>query len=138
MKCEICSVGSLQTYQFVVILSEFREKIMLSRKRAFDTWETQGGHIEPGETPLQAAKRELYEESGAVKYTIAPAFDYLFDNGQTRSFGMAFTAEIEELAPLPESEMEEVAFFGSLPEKLTYPEITPNLFAAASVPCRRA
>lgn len=138
MKLEICSMGSLKTYQFVVILSEYRGKIMLSRKRAFDTWETQGGHIESGETPLEAAKRELYEESGAVNYTIAPVFDYSFDNGKTRSFGMAFTAVIEELAPMPESEMEEVAFFDSLPRKLTYPEMTPGLLAAASVPCRRA
>ncbi|TMV50133.1 NUDIX domain-containing protein [Paenibacillus mesophilus] len=29
-------------------------------------WDIPGGHLEPGESPVEAMKRELYEEAGAV------------------------------------------------------------------------
>ena len=55
----------------MVVLSRYRGKILLSRHKDRDTWETQGGHIEPGETPLEAARRELRQESiggvGAIR-----------------------------------------------------------------------
>ena len=41
---------------------------------------------------------------------------------------MVFHAQIHELGPMPESEMAEVGFFEKLPENLTYPQITPELF----------
>ena len=50
-------LGSLETYKYVVVLSEYNGKILLSRHKDRTTWETQGGHIEDGETPLDAAKR---------------------------------------------------------------------------------
>ena len=43
--------------------------------------------------------------------------------------GRVFHAEIHELGPLPESEMAEVRLFDGLPENLTYPAITPELYA---------
>ena len=55
MFCEIHPLNSLGEYVFVVTLSEYRGRLLLSRHRSRDTWETQGGHIEPGETPLDAA-----------------------------------------------------------------------------------
>ena len=45
---------------------------MLGRHRERDTWEMQGGHIEANETPLEAARRELYEESGALEFIMQP------------------------------------------------------------------
>ena len=36
-----------------MILSHIDGKYLLSRHRARTTWETQGGHIELGETPLE-------------------------------------------------------------------------------------
>ena len=45
--------------------------------------------------------------------------------------GVVFIAEIDEIGALPESEMEEVAFFYQLPPNLTYPEITPVLLQKA-------
>ena len=69
-------VGTLRTYKYVVTLSTYGGKLMLSRHRQRTTWETQGGHVEPGETPMEAARRELYEESGAVRYDIRALCDY--------------------------------------------------------------
>ena len=69
-------LGTLKHYKYVVVLSEYNEKILLSRHKERKTWETQGGHIENGETPLEAAERELFEESGAVDFEIIPFYDY--------------------------------------------------------------
>ena len=77
-------VGTLPAYKYVVVLSEYQGKILLSRHKKRTTWETQGGKIEPGETPLMAAKRELYEESGAVDFEIEPLCDYWAGEVQTK------------------------------------------------------
>lgn len=118
--------GTLESYDYVVMLSRYQGKYLLSRHKERDTWELQGGHIEAGESPEQAANRELYEESGAVSFELFPLCDYSGEepgrNNDGR--GMVFEAEIRELGELPESEMADVRPFESFPENLTYPEIT--------------
>lgn len=131
MECKVCKLNELKEYKYVVILSKFQGKILLSRHKKRSTWETQGGHIEKGETPLEAAKRELFEESGAVKFSIVPVFDYWAEDDESSANGMVFIAEIDELSDIPDSEMKEVQTFLSLPDSLTYPEITPVLFDEA-------
>ena len=123
-------LGTKPPYQYVVVLSHYQGKILLSRHRNRDTWETQGGHIEPGETPEDAARRELHEESGAVAFDLKPLCDYWVWDGYHNSSagGVVFTAEIYELGTLPVCEMAEVGCFDTLPDNLTYPEITPVLF----------
>lgn len=130
MTCKTYPLNSLKQYKYVVVLSEYQGKILLSRHRKRTTWETQGGHIEPGESPMDAAKRELYEESGAVDYSITPLCDYWAGVEGTDDWanGMVFRAVIKELGYIPESEMEEVKTFDALPASLTYPAITPVLF----------
>ena len=127
--CEIYSIQELCDYRYVVILSRYRGALLLSRHRQRSTWEAQGGHIESGETPLEAAKRELYEESGAVQFTIEPLCDYRAGDGTSYSNGVVFVADVAELGPMPDSEMEETQCFLRLPESLTYPEILPKMYA---------
>lgn len=131
MNCRIYPLNELKQYKYVVVLSKHEGKILLSRHKKRLTWETQGGHIEKGETPLDAAKRELYEESGAVDYDIHPAFDYWAGDEESWANGMVFVADIRRLSPLPNSEMTEVKSFIKLPAELTYPDITPLLFEKA-------
>lgn len=130
MKCLTYPVGTLKEYKYTVILSFYQGKIMLSKHKLRDTYETQGGKIEQGETPLEGAKRELFEESGAIDFDIVPVCDYWYGNEDTgiRGNGMVFEANIKKLGNLPESEMEKIEFFNELPENLTYPLITPVLF----------
>lgn len=131
MGCKIFRVNELQKYKFVVVLSKYQGKILLSRHKNRTTWETQGGHIEPGEMPLEAAERELYEEAGAMEFDMEPVCDYCV--GEEEAGGMVFAADIRKLGDIPDSEMAEVKTFDVLPENLTYPDITPVLFAQISV-----
>lgn len=130
MICKTYGIGQLKNYKYVVILSRYEGKLLLSRHKERNTWETQGGHIEDGETPMQAAKRELYEESGAVQYEIAPLCDYWAGEPDMVDgvIGVVFVAKIMQLGNIPESEMQEVKAFTSLPENITYPSITPVLY----------
>ena len=129
LQCRIAPLGEMGNYVFVVVVSEFQGRLLLSRHRARKTWETQGGHIEAGETPLEAARRELYEESGADCFEIAPVCDYLGYDAAGQATGQVFYARITHLGPMPESEMAELRQFDQLPESLTYPQVTPQLYA---------
>ncbi len=133
MICQPYPLGTLGTYKYVVVLSQADGKLLFSRHRDRTTWETQGGHIEPGETPLDAAKRELYEESGALDFDIDAAFDYRAGDEHGHADGMVFLAHIRRLGDIPESEMAEVRTFDALPPDtmLTYPGITPTLYQYA-------
>lgn len=130
MICKTYELGSLKNYKFVVVISRYNGRVLLSRHRERSTWETQGGHIEQGEAPMDAAKRELYEESGAEEFSLSPLCDYWVENedGNNGAGGMVFTAVIYKLGKLPQSEMAEIKTFDALPENLTYPAITPVLF----------
>lgn len=131
MQCMQLPLGQAESPCFVVVLSRYRGRILLSRHARRRTWETQGGHIEPGESPEQAARRELWEESGALDYELRPLFDYWAGEDGEGKTGVVFLAEVDRLGPLPASEMAEVCEFDALPDTLTYPAITPQLFAWA-------
>ena len=129
-KCTVYPLGTFTDQKFVVILSHMNGKYLLSRHKDRVTWETQGGHIEAGETPLEAAKRELWEESGAVEYTIEPLCDYWASDDIGWATGVVFRAEITKLEAIPaESEMAQVQLFDTLPNEFTYTYITSVLFS---------
>ena len=51
-------IAELNKYKYVVICSYYEGRYMLSRHSKRTTWETQGGHIEVGETPMDAIDPE--------------------------------------------------------------------------------
>lgn len=62
LKCKLYPLNTLKTYKYTVICSYYDGNWVLSKHKKRDTYETQGGHIEAGESLLDAARRELYEE----------------------------------------------------------------------------
>lgn len=53
----------------IIILND-QNKILAGKRHAHhQTWQLPQGGIEPGETPLEALKRELEEETGLVDFT---------------------------------------------------------------------
>ena len=100
-----------------------------------DTREHPSGHIELGETPLEASKRELYEETGAVDFEFEPLCAYDINGIQNgwpfKGNGQVFFAEVHSLGALPEySEMGKIGLFDSLPDRLTYPIVRHCFFIA--------
>lgn len=131
LRCTIHPLNTLSPYKYVVICANYEGKWLMSRHKKRDTWETQGGHIEAGETPLDAARRELYEESGVDNADLYPVCDYYGYDADSHSNGVVFLAVIHHMGALPESEMKEVRLFGAMPEKMTYPNVSPVLYAEA-------
>jgi 8-oxo-dGTP diphosphatase len=115
--------GSLEDIGFVCIESKYNGKWVLCFHSFRQSWEVPGGHVEKDEMPLAAAKRELYEETGAVDYDIIPVWDFQVFNedGTLHNNGRTYFANIRSFEKLPEcSEMEKVDFFEELPENVTY------------------
>lgn len=113
--------------KYAVIASRYKGQWVYCKHKERDTFEVPGGHREQGETILECAKRELYEETGAVEFELIQIGVYSVVRGDIETFGMLFFAEISELGKLPDMEIEQVYFFDDIPEKLTYPLIQPKL-----------
>ncbi len=119
---ELGSVNEKE-YTRVVCVSKFNGKWVFSKNKKRGGWEIPGGHIEACEDWLVAAKRELYEETGAIKVKIEPICVY-----SVSTYALLCYVEIEELEKLPNFEIEKIGFFEGLPENLTFPEIHKSLF----------
>lgn len=117
--------------RFAVIVAKSSGKWVFCKHRERDTYECPGGHREAGEKIGETARRELYEETGAVDYTIKPVCVYSvtapdnFDGKET--FGMLYYARIETFEAQLHSEIERIELFDELPENWTYPQIQPLL-----------
>jgi 8-oxo-dGTP diphosphatase len=118
-----------RTLKYVIIATRFQMNgwVFVKHKER-DTWELPAGHIEAGEKPNDAAKRELFEETGAACFSITPLFDYMAKGKGEKSYGRVYLADVEKLGELPNFEIGKVKIKKRLPQKLTYPKIQPVLF----------
>jgi 8-oxo-dGTP diphosphatase len=79
----------------VVSLAIFAEKLLFTAHRERGL-EWPGGKIEAGETSLQAALRELREETGGIARSIWPVAQYTVSGGEEPSFvKTVYVTEIE-------------------------------------------
>ena len=101
--------------KFAVVISQSKGKWVFCKHKERDTYEVPGGHREEGEDILETAKRELQEETGAVRFDIKPVCVYSV-TGKTRvnetgeeTFGLLCYADISEFFRNLDSEIEKVA-----------------------------
>lgn len=106
----------------VVCVCTYNGKWVYLKHRERKTWEIPGGHIEEGETWLETAERELYEETGAIEIEVEPICLYSIS-----TYALLCYANIKKFEKLPNFEMEEIGLFEDEPDNLTYPD-TYHLF----------
>ncbi|SDX92736.1 NUDIX domain-containing protein [Thermoactinomyces sp. DSM 45892] len=116
-----------QLISFAVIICKYNDKWLFCKHKNRDTYETVGGRREQGESIFQTARRELFEESGAITYELDLVSRYRMNDLNT--CGALFYADIQTLSTLPESEIESIHFFDEIPQNLTYPHVQQLLTA---------
>ena len=124
-----------QLLKFAVIITKTEGKGVFCKHKERDTYEVPGGHREEGETILETAKRELYEETGAIDFTITHICVYSVIakdnfNGE-ESFGMLYYADVKTFEQELHSEIERIMVTDRLVENWTYPDIQPKLLVEA-------
>ena len=119
--------------KFAVIISLTMANGYFANIRSEITYEAPGGHREIGEDILETAKRELQEETGAIRFDIKPICVYsvtgknsVNETGE-ETFGLLCFAEVREFSGQLDSEMEKVVLMDELPQNWTYPLIQPKL-----------
>ena len=121
--------------KFAVIIAKTGGKWVFCKQKGRDAYELPGGHREAGEDILAAARRELYEETGALTYRMEPVCVYSisapgnFDGEE--SFGMLYYAEITEFEPELHSEIESIFITEHPVENWAYPPIHPKMIEEA-------
>lgn len=134
LKVNFCELNSIEDSKlhFAVIMARHKEKWVFVRHKERETWEIPGGHREENENISDTASRELFEETGALKFSLTPVCIYCVERNEninyTESFGQLFYSEIEVLDNLPRFEIGEIKLFDNMPNNLTYPLIQPFLY----------
>ena len=121
--------------KFAVIIAKTEGKWVFCKHKDRDTYEIPGGHREVGEDILDTAKRELYEETGAVDFDIRPLFVYSVtakDNfNGVETFGMVYYADIKCFEKELHSEIEKIIITEKPVDNWTYPLIQPKMLEEA-------
>jgi len=113
---------ALDRLTYVVIGAREDNGWIFVRHRDRDTWELPAGHIEENESAMEAAHRELFEETGTRKAEMQVLTDYAVTIGEKQEFGRIFFAVVLERGPLPDSEIGENRTWKESPLPATYPE----------------
>lgn len=115
------------SFSYVVVAANYNGSWVWVRKKGALEWEMPTGHVEINESPEEAARREFWEESGAVEFKLYPVCDFSIEQGERKSYNRLFYAQVTKFGELPEYEMEEVSFRKMLPENRTYGNVHPTL-----------
>ncbi len=119
--------------KFAVIIARSNGKWVFCKHKNRTTYECPGGHREQGESIIETAKRELWEETSALDFSLVPICVYSVigndnvHNNITETFGMLYFSEISSFGELPELEIEKIELFDECPNEWTYPLIQPLL-----------
>jgi len=117
---------------YVVIAARHNGGWLFVRHRRRGGYELPAGHPDAGEDTVEAAVRELTEETGAIGFVMEPVTYYSVDSGTGKQYGRLFFAEVETLGEISDTaEIAGVRVFRRLPRKLSLPEVMTFLYRRA-------
>ena len=86
---ELCQMDD-RKFLCAVIVTQYRGKWMFVRQKGKETWELPGGTHEINETITETAERELFEETGAKKFSLTPISISAVNIDGRQSYGLLF------------------------------------------------
>jgi 8-oxo-dGTP diphosphatase len=105
---------------FAAIFDDTGRILCVRLNYASHVWTTPGGRVEPGESPLEALKREVLEEAGLD--VVAGELVGVYSKPQKDDLVLCFRAQVVSRNPWqPNGEISEMGFFGrdELPEPMS-------------------
>jgi 8-oxo-dGTP diphosphatase len=117
---------------YVVIAARYEGGWLFVRHRRRGGWEMAAGHPDEGEGSVEAAVRELTEETGALDFVMEPVSYYSVESDAGKQYGRLFLAEIETLGELTDTdEIAGVRVFRRRPRNMSLPEVMAFLYGVA-------
>jgi 8-oxo-dGTP diphosphatase len=118
---------------YVVIAARHDGGWIFIKHRRRGGYELPAGHPEEDEDTVDAAARELEEETGAIDFTMEPVTYYSVDAGHGKQYGRLFFACVETLGAIGDStEIEGLAVFRRMPRNISLPEVMTFLYRQAA------
>ena len=100
---------------WAVIVAKYLNQWIFVKHKDRESFETPGGTREKNESIIECAKRELFEETGAIDFEITPLEIYSIKHPDSSvTYGQLFYAHISKRTDLPECEIEEMKLFTKL------------------------
>ncbi|MHC1732474.1 MAG: NUDIX domain-containing protein [Bacteroidales bacterium] len=117
---------------YVVIAALYGGGWIFVRHRRRGGWEMAAGHPDEGEGSVEAAVRELTEETGALDFLMEPVSYYSVEAGAGKQYGRLFLAKVQTLGELTDTdEIERVRVFRRRPRNLSLPDVMAFLYGVA-------
>ena len=89
--------GAVPPLSYAVMMASSRKGVLLVLSRIRQVWELPGGRIDDGETPRQAAIRELIEESGCIASNVRWLGVVEVNDGRAH-FGALLSCDVDAVA----------------------------------------
>ncbi|RKX95703.1 MAG: DNA mismatch repair protein MutT [Spirochaetes bacterium] len=114
---------------YSVVAARHQNTWVCVRLKGRTDWCFPGGGREEGESMEENARRELFEETGALEYDMYPLGVYGVDHGNRFSWGGLYAAEIHSFGDVPaEFEIAERRYFKDFPfDNARFPDIMPEM-----------
>ncbi|GHU61238.1 hypothetical protein FACS189418_0550 [Clostridia bacterium] len=113
---------------FAVICAQYQHQWILCKNAEKSTYEFPGGCREVDESIMDTANRELYEETGAIDFTLTPIGVFSVQKNELQGssklkYGIFFYGKVDKIGELPDYEIKEICFRDDFPIEWTYPNI---------------